>query len=290
MIKTILVPVDDPDGEAASFAAALALARQFGAHIDALHVRLDPAATALALAADPGSGALTAGLIERMQAEATQREAAARERFDRFCRDAGLGVLGAPPAGAAAAPSAEWHVETGEIPRWVAEYGLAADLILAARSTGDENLRRAMLEAALLGSGRPLLIPASGATAQTPQRFERIAIGWKPNAQAARAVALAMPLIEEAREIVVLSVKENGDEGPEAERLVRALAWHGKAARAQLLHAGPQGAATLFASAREAADLLVMGGYGHGRLREWVFGGFTESALAGAPLPVLIAH
>jgi nucleotide-binding universal stress UspA family protein len=57
------------------------------------------------------------------------------------------------------------------------------------------------------------------------------------------------------------------------------------------LSPGGQGAAdTLLAAAREQASLLVMGGYGHSRLREWIFGGFTQRVLREAEIPVLIAH
>ena len=66
MIKTILVAATGNDSDAARFAAALAIARPFAAHLDVLHVRLDPVSVAVAMATDAGSGALTAGLIEQL--------------------------------------------------------------------------------------------------------------------------------------------------------------------------------------------------------------------------------
>ncbi len=288
MIKTILVTSTGSEADSVTFAAALAIARPFAAHLDALHVRLDAASVALAMATDAGSGALTAGLIERLEEDAGQREAKAQEIFTSFCQGAGLAIASAPSA--VAAPSAEWHVETGEEPRWIALYGMTADLIVAPRANGEEVLARSTLEAALLESGRPLLIPAAAAM---PARIDRVAIAWKPTREAAHAVAAAMPFLLRAREIVVLTVAERPelDERDEVAPLVRNLAWHGLAARAERLQPGPDGAAaTLLASAAQRADLLVMGGYGHGRLREWVFGGFTQQALAEAPLPVLLAH
>ena len=288
MIKTILVAATGDESDAAAFAAALAIARPFAAHLDVLHVRVDAINTAVAMTTDVGSGALTAGLIERLEQETREREAKAQQIFRRFCGDAGLAVTGAPPGDRAAAPSAEWHVETGEEPRWMPVYGIAADLIVARRASDDDVLARSTLEAVLLETGRPVLIPAAAAM---PATLERIAIAWKPTAQAARAVALAMPLLARAREISVITVEEEPDTGADADRLVRNLRWHGLAAKAERLTPGPEGAAaTLLAGARERADLLVMGGYGHSRLREWVFGGFTQLVLADAPLPVLIAH
>jgi nucleotide-binding universal stress UspA family protein len=170
----------------------------------------------------------------------------------------------------------------------MATYGVAADLIVAPRATAEDVVARSILETVLLESGRPLMIPAISAM---PASFERIAIAWKPTPQAARAVAAAMPFLARAKEVVVITVEEPEAGSHEADRLVRNLAWHGIAATTASLKPGPTGAgATLLAAARDRADLLVMGGYGHSRLREWVFGGFTQLVLADAPLPVLIAH
>jgi nucleotide-binding universal stress UspA family protein len=293
MIKTILVAATGNQSDAASFAAALAIARPFAAHLDVLHVRLDAVGVAVAMSTDVGGGALITGLIEQLERDAGERERAARESFTAFCTATGLAETAAPaPAGGAAAaaggPSAEWHVETGEEARWMATYGVAVDLIVAPRATAEDVVARSILETVLLESGRPLMIPAISAM---PASFERIAIAWKPTPQAARAVAAAMPFLARAKEVVVITVEEPEAGSHEADRLVRNLAWHGVAATTASLKPGPTGAgATLLAAARDRADLLVMGGYGHSRLREWVFGGFTQLVLADAPLPVLIAH
>ena len=289
MLKTILVAATGNEGDAATFAAALAIARPFAAHLDMLHVRLDPVALAVAMTTDAGGGALAAGLIEQLEKDSGERERKAHEIFARFCGEAGLAVIGMPAPAGVAAPSAQWHVETGEEPRWMATYGVAADLIIAPRATGDETgVARATLEAVLFDSGRPILIPAATAP---PATFERVAIAWKPTPEAARAVAAALPFLARARETIVVTVEEAEAEPGDADRLVRNLAWHGIGATTLHLSPGPEGAAAmLLAGIGERADLLVMGGYGHSRLREWVFGGFTQLVLATAPLPVLIAH
>ena len=198
MIKTILVAATGNESDAATFAAALAIARPCAAHLDMLHVRLDPVTIAVAMSTDAGGGALTTGLIEQLERDSSERERKAQEIFTRFCGAAGLAVTSAPTKETEAAPSAEWHVETGEEPRWMATYGVASDLILLPRAIGEEVLGRATLEAVLLEAGRPILIPAATAM---PANFERIAIAWKPTPQAARAVAAAMPFLTRAREI-----------------------------------------------------------------------------------------
>jgi nucleotide-binding universal stress UspA family protein len=288
MVKTILIAAMGNDGDAAAFAAAHAVARPFAAHLDMLHVKLDAVGVAVAMATDAGAGAVTAGLVEQLERDAAERERAARANFTRFCSGAGIAEASAPAAGGATAPSAEFHVETGEEPRWVAAYGTAADLIIARRGNGEDIPARATLETALLETGRPVLIPAAAAL---PGQFERIAIAWKPTAQAARSVALASPFLQHAKEVLVATVDEEPEARHDCDRLVRNLAWRGLAAKAERIAPGPEGAAaSLLSAVAGRADLLVMGGYGHTRLREWVFGGFTQHVLAGAPLPVLMAH
>jgi nucleotide-binding universal stress UspA family protein len=127
--------------------------------------------------------------------------------------------------------------------------------------------------------------------APVPDALGRIAIAWKPEAPASRAVALAMPLLVRASEVIVATVEESVDQRDEIDRLARYLGRHGLNATIARMRPGPDGpAATLLAAMTGKADLLVMGGYGHSRMREWVFGGFTTHVLAGAPLPVLLAH
>lgn len=184
--------------------------------------------------------------------------------------------------------SAQWHVETGNEARLLVAYGMTADLIVAGRGGTDNVTARSVLEAALLETGRPLLIPGSGPAAAFIGGT--VAIGWKPRPQAARAVMAAMPFLARAKEALVVTVEEGEPEG-DTERLIQNLSWHGLTASALVLSPGERGAArTLLDVARDQAQLLVIGGYGHSRLREWVFGGFTQEVLASAPLPVLMAH
>ena len=294
MIRSILVAATGDPTDAAAFTAALAIARPFGAHLGVLHVRSDPISAGIAMATGAGSGAITAGLIEQLEADVAQREARAKKGFERFCAEAGLTIPGTPAGptnalSAANALSAEWHVETGREPDWVAVHGRSADLVVASRSE-DGALGRSTLEAVLLETGRPLLVPGPGPAAM-PEAIERIAIAWKPVPQAARAVALAMPLLHRAREVVIATVEERADQHDEIDRLSRYLGWHGLTPTIARMRSGPDGAAaTLLSAIAGRADLLVMGGYGHSRVREWVFGGFTQHVLAGAPLPVLMAH
>src|SRR6185503_8511123 len=105
--------------------------------------------------------------------------------------------------------------------------------------------------------------------------------------------AAALPFVERADRVVILSVDEGAEmEGNACERLRHALAWHnaGTIVRRVKPAGRPAAEALLAAAAAEGANMLVMGGYGHSRTREVIFGGFTRHILTDAPLPILMAH
>lgn len=289
MIKSILVPATGGDADVATYPQAFAVARAFAAHVDALHVAADPLEVAVNLSADGGgaSGMLLERMIDDMKAEIDQRERDAHRIFVEACRGEGIKIESAKDVGGA---SAQWHVEVGQEARWISTYGMTADLTVASRGKrGADADARSTLEAALLESGRPVLIP--GSSRHFSAEAERAAIAWKPTAQAARAVAAALPLLSRARSVGILIVEEEAAGRDEADRLVDYLNWHGIKPSVRRVAAGAQrGAAALLAAADEGYGLLVMGGYGHARLREWVFGGFTQRILEDAPMSVLIAH
>jgi nucleotide-binding universal stress UspA family protein len=288
MIKSILVPATGSDGDRAMFESALQVAEAFAAHLDVLHVRLDPVQMAVAMTSEASGMTLVERVIEALDQSAREREAKAQRIFDAFIAAHGLTLADAPTGAPADKPSAQWHVQSGDEPFVAVGYGFGADLIVAGRPAGDEGLSRATLEALLFETGRPLLIPGAAPPAGP---IDRIAIGWKPTAAAVRAVAAALPFLARAAEIVVITVEEAEGGRSEAQQLIGNLAWHGLRGVARTVRAdGQSPAETLLAAAAESANLLVMGGYGHSRLREWIFGGFTQRVLEDAPIPVLLMH
>jgi nucleotide-binding universal stress UspA family protein len=288
MIKTILVPATGSDSDTAVFASALAVARTFAAHLEFLHVRPDAEAMAVAMASDAGGATMVGGLIDRLEEEANKREEKANRLFQSFCEREGLALRDAPPG--PQGPSARWLREIGAEPYWVAEHGRAADLLVIGRPGEDEGVSLDTIEGALIDSGRPLLIPPAALVTTLP---ETIAIAWKATPQAARAVTAALPFLQIAKQIVILTVGEDrrAPEG-EADRLMASLRWHDVPVSIRHLQpaADSSGPEILLSAAAEHAALLVMGGYGRSRLREWIFGGFTLHVLRGAQVPVLMAH
>jgi nucleotide-binding universal stress UspA family protein len=286
MIKTVLVPATGSERDNAVFTAALSVARRFAAHLQFLHVRTDAAALAVSMAADGGGATMVGGLINHLEQEVNQREEKARQLFQGFCEREGLPLMDAPPS---PGPSAHWVREIGSEPAWIAEYARVADLLVIGRPGEDEGVSLDALETALLESGRPLLIPPAGPLSAVP---ETIAIAWKATPQTARALTGASPFFSIAKQIVILTVAEDErSPGEEAGRLMAALQWHGLPISIRHLQSDGRSAAdTLLSAAAEHAALLVMGGYGHSRLRQWIFGGFTLRVLRDADVPVLMMH
>jgi nucleotide-binding universal stress UspA family protein len=286
MIKSILVPATGSDSDIPVFASALTVARRFGAHLEFLHVRGDAAAVAVSMASDGGGAAFVGNLVNRLEQEADEREKKADQLFQSFCQREGLALCDAPPA--PSGPSARWFREIGAEPYWVTEYGRAADLLVIGRpGKGGGSLET--IEGALIDSGRPILIPAAAPLAAVP---ETVVIAWKATREAARAVTAALPFLQIAKQIVIMTVAEDHSAREnDAARLMAGLRWH--SVPITVRHLQPDGhhaAENLLAAAREQVALVVMGGYGHSRLREWIFGGFTQHVLRGCEVPVLMAH
>ena len=148
-------------------------------------------------------------------------------------------------------------------------------------------------ESIVFGSGRPVVIlPPRGRTPEL--RLDTIAIAWDGSRPAARAVADALPILERASEVRVLTVsneKELSSESPATE-LSKYLERRGIAAKPECIDAAGHPIGEVLSSylASNRADLLVMGAYGHSRVREFILGGATLSMLSKPPLPILFSH
>jgi nucleotide-binding universal stress UspA family protein len=286
MIKTILVPTTGTADDEHAFTTALSIARFFESHLQFLHVGIDPVevmATAMVSADAGGAGGIAAEWISRLETEAKQLSEESRRRVEDFCKRETVPFL---PGFDPNRISASWHSEKGSEDQWIPAYGREADLVVMGRTETAANA----LTSTMFDSGRPVLIPG---VADAQPRLETAVIAWKPTREAARAVSAAMPLLEKCKRLIVITVSENEEtDAGSVERLVVALRRHGIPVEAQTLR--PQGAepvdAMLDAARGFPGSFVVMGGYGHSRVREMIFGGFTQRILRGADVPVLIAH
>ena len=164
------------------------------------------------------------------------------------------------------------------------------DLVAAGRPTAPNGLPPDLLERLLLGCGRSLLIAP---TQLSDPVLGTVMVCWKETAEAARAVGAATPLLAKAERVIFASVEEDDPSLADGlADLARQLTRHGISAEIEFMSpaAGAAGEMLVATARSHRANLLVMGGYGHGRAREIVFGGFTRSVLESAEMPVFMMH
>jgi nucleotide-binding universal stress UspA family protein len=256
---------------------ALLLARKFDSCIEGFPLR--PAVADL-VAMDPDSG-LTMVAVKENDAEMVRQ---AEALFRSFMQSNQIAEsTGKTPASL----SWSWLADAPSGHDFVGSYGR----VLLARP-GDEWQSPSMitLESALFESGRPVLIapPASPRSLAT-----NILVAWNQSTEQARTMADAMPFLQAAQRVTILTVEGATVAGPSGEQMAQSLAMNGiKAETMTLKPTGKRSAGeTILAKADElGCDLIVKGAYTQSRLRQMIFGGTTRHILANAKLPVLMAH
>jgi nucleotide-binding universal stress UspA family protein len=285
-IAKILVPVrGDGKGENV-LAHAAAIARRHNAHIEAVHCRARPKDMIPVGVAVPRAlhAQIEAQAVELANAEEASLQALFRELMERLSLD--VIDSGVPPFDRA---SAGWCEEQGKQMDVIKRHGRLADLVAVAKPDRDRNLGTNTLKAALFNTGRPVLVcpPTDNPPAVLGAR---IAIAWNGSSEAARAIALALPLIQEADEVIVLD-GGTGDHGASGSELMRYLEIRGIAAQRDALAAVSDPGVAILAAAKAAnADLLVMGAYSRSREYESVFGGATQHVVDSTRMPVVMVH
>src|SRR3712207_4251273 len=278
-IKDLLVQVDQTPAAQVRIDAALNLAERFGSHVTALFLMAEPFMRGVAGYHLPAE--VVREHLRHSEAEADTVFAAVREAADR------RGI------------ELETRREPGSLdrlPALLARIARNADLVIVGEPNPEESGtdETALVEAAFMDTGRPaLVVPYVGAQALPPGR---VLVAWDGSREASRAVHDALPLLRLAEEVVVLIVdaaKVGPRFGPQPGAGILAhLGRHGVAVRVKAVESGGATIAGLILvqAAAEKADLLVMGGYGHSRLREMILGGVTRHMLERMSLPVLFAH
>jgi nucleotide-binding universal stress UspA family protein len=289
--RTILMPVGQPDNAESAMEAAFLVARRFAGHVHGLHVLPDLADPAThGLIATRMSLDAASSDLRRFKSSAErelQRQSGELKRlFETVAARAGAAMHSTPdPAGRL---SASWQEMSGLESELVGRLGRIFDLTVIARR-GPRGSSHDTVQAALLETGRPMLLAPPAA----PEALgNTVLLAWNASPQAARAVASALPFLQKATRVVVMSVGNGPEPSPRAAELAQALAWHEVAAQARHLEQGSRRARDilLVEAKAMAADLLVIGAYSHSRMRQVVFGGVTEHMLDHAELPVLMAR
>ena len=189
-----------------------------------------------------------------------------------------------------------WAEVPGDPPAWgMAQGALYADVMVLGQFDKKDPLTRDVppdfVESVLLESGKPgLVVPYAG---HFPSVGRNILVAWKPTRECARAVAAALPMLRRAQHVhVVTWGKDNYGPAETTFGIARALRWHGIEAVMHRYEESPDelGELVLSQASDFGSDLLVMGCYGHHRIRELLLGGTTRTILKSMTLPVLMAH
>jgi nucleotide-binding universal stress UspA family protein len=187
----------------------------------------------------------------------------------------------------------EWFSDEGYPSEVLAEVARYYDILLIGQYAGaPDRKRRLRAEDLVMTSGKPIIVVPSGYAVRPFQDYAVVA--WDGSSRAARALSDAMQILETEKRLDVVIVGDDHAAGtvPGDRDIVKHLNRHGIDARQVVLPAGSKGVSgTLVAYCEDnSPDMLVMGAYGHARLREDLFGGITKQILRAAPVPILIAH
>jgi nucleotide-binding universal stress UspA family protein len=288
-IKSLLAPLfESADDDERAILNAVEFATPFGAHVTALfsggHL------SELVSVEPPVSRRFKPQLqieARTLLAELTQ---AARSSFDTVVREHGLTLAETP--GPQAGPTVSFEVRRGPIEATIQEAAVEHDVVVFYRGDGSEGEAPrgfSTMKSALQDCGRPLLV--------LPQTLPRpfastVAIAWNGSIQGAHAVSAALPILTRARSVHILAVATEKSAAEQALKLRSYLGWHGIPSEVHTAErtADPVGATLLSMAEVNKADLLVLGGYTHSRIRENILGGVTHHVLRHARMPVFLSQ
>lgn len=280
-LKDILVHIDTEGAGAAGerrLGFALSLAAAHEAHLTAVAFALEPTIPPMIMGEVPGT--LLEGQRRRSLEVANAAAAAFTEAADRAGIKNEVRVISCTESAA---------------PPTLAVHGRTTDLTIVGQSETEDALaiRDLMTESALFESGRPVLVVPYIGPAEA--KLDNIIVAWDGRREASRAANEALPLLVKAKSVSVVVVgghapsARGGEPGAD---LALHLARHGvNVSVKQIGDAGIDVANALLSHAADAeANMIVMGGYGHSRLREFVLGGATRGIFGSMTVPVLMAH
>jgi nucleotide-binding universal stress UspA family protein len=275
MIKDIVVNLGvgahDPAGQ-----YAISLADAFEAHVMGVAFSFDPVIPGIVM------GGIPPEFIESQRTESDKRARTAVARFEQAAKLAGI--------------SAETRIISASISGGAEQLGQIArrfDLVVVGQPEGDKALPDEVVdEGVLFESGRPVIFVPF--IQKIGLKLERVMVCWDGSRAATRAVADSIPLLQKAKTVEIVLVTAKGfksDEAPGVD-LAKHLARHGLQVTLKRITSPEIDVASTILSyaADSSADMIVMGGYGHSRLREFVLGGVTRSILETMTVPAFMSH
>lgn len=277
MIKDLLVYLDGHKEDEVRLAYAEQVAVQHQAFLTGLYCNIVPE---MMIAGDPG---MTAGqVIVDMQNAAISAGAEVEEKLKkRFAKLAVGNEL------------RRVDVFASQARNVVAAEARRADLFIATRPYDQPAANPELMEAVLFNSGRGCLFVPPEIMPQGD--IDTVLVAWRNTREAARALSEAIPVLQAAKKVIVGIVVEDGPPEEEGEMpgadIARHLDRHGIGVELRHITGWSNPSeAILNEVEKSGAQMIVMGGYGHSRFREWVLGGVTRDILKVAKVPVLMAH
>jgi nucleotide-binding universal stress UspA family protein len=276
MIKDIVVNLGLGERGSPAGDYAISVADAFDAHVVGISFLYDPIVPVSA------TGYIPAEVIDTQRAD---NEAAAKAAVDRFAAAASRAGVSAEQVTLSASLAGAGDT-FGRIAR---RFDLA---IVGQAEPGMSSVEDIIAESTLFESGRPMIVVPY--IQKAPLKLDNVMVCWDGSRPAARAISDAMPLLEKAGrvEVVIIANERGKQDEIEGADLGQHLARHGLKVEVNRMAGGKIDVADALLShlADSGADFIVMGGYGHSRLREFVLGGVTHSILRSMTAPVLMAH
>ncbi|MFV2031121.1 MAG: universal stress protein [Gammaproteobacteria bacterium] len=218
-------------------------------------------------------------IIERSDRLAREKAQKAQNHYQREATEAGM--------------SMNVHIEQGSLISKLCTYARYADLLVLGQSNPDDpdNMSEALADNLVLEGGVPCLVVPEAEPVESIG--ERVLVAWNASRESARALRDSLPILMQAERVVLLSAgSESDDEREDRISISNYLALNGINAelRVESGNGAPPGETIVSSASAMNADLIVMGAYGHSRLRELVLGGATRHLLHNMPVPIFISH
>ena len=286
-IVKILAPLTGARHDEITLATAFQAAKPFGAHVEVLFVHRDPR-EAIPYSEAPLSPDVIQEIVDEAEELRKKAAEAARRSFSTATAEFGVTILETPAL--LNNVTASYRETIGHLATILANAAILSDLVVIPPVTkeSDGEIHGALVRV-LTKVGRPVLLSANEKPAHLGKK---IAIGWDGRDAAAKALVAALPILKKAETVELFSVGTLRSEDTSLAEARQYLALHDIACAERVIERVSHPIAdTLLDAARKGGyDLLVVGGYGHSRLVESIFGGVTESIVSHASLPILMVH
>lgn len=287
-LKTLLVPLTGAPSDNALLESAFGLAHPMGAYVSGVFTRPDPKEVLVYTGMPPSvhSGELEVELSKKIEATGKADAARSRRLFNKAMKLMGVakGSDGNTPNETAGA----WEQIVGDPADVIPSLARFSDVTVFSRNSKEYRFSQSgLLVETLMSSGRPVLyFPESIGV----QKLKNVLIAWNGRAAATRAIAASLPIMALAKTITIVTIGPDEDLDTKVDRQENYLNHHGIPATGELLPSLgiSTGKRLLEHAHKKGANLIVMGGFGHGRYREAILGGTSRHMLNHSDIPLFL--